>query len=300
MASVEELNRKFSHVAGIRFCQSEEIYPLVTGSLPLLVVENEAARLLLALNGAHVMSFVPAGKPDLLWMSPKTGMARGIPIRGGIPLCLPWFGPHAEGHPQHGFARISDWRIDSITATDPAVTTIRLSLSDTPESRAMWPHAFAFSLDLRVGQELELRLSVTNLGETPARLEFAFHTYFNVGDVAKTEVLGLENCVYLDRLNADTRHQQQGAVTIPAATTHFFRAVPSVQTIRTPLGTYRTEADFEGCMVWNAGDNDKNMADLGEGNHRFYLCVEPVDALDAAAVLAPGAKYQRTLRLSAL
>lgn len=299
MASIEDLNRTFATVTGVRFCRSEELYPLVAESLPLLIVENEAARLVLALNGAHVLSFVPAGKPDLLWMSPKTRMAAGHPIRGGIPLCLPWFGPHAEGHPQHGFARISDWRIDSITAADPAITNITLSLSDTPESRAMWPHAFAFSLDLSIGQVLELRLSAKNLGETQARLEFAFHTYFNVGDVAETEVLGLENCLYLDRLNADTPHRQQGPVTIPGATTHFFRAVPSTQTIRTPLGTYRTEADFEGCMVWNAGENDKNMADLGEGNHRFYLCVEPVDALDAAAVLAPGASYRRTLRLSA-
>lgn len=287
-----------NHDHGIRLCPSNALFPQLDGSLPVLVIDNALSRTVLALQGAHVLSFVPAGGKDMLWQSPKAIMAKGQPIRGGIPLCLPWFGPHPLGHPLHGFARLLPWSVEDVEALADGATRLVLSLTDSTASRAMWPHAFAFRLEIVAGKSLKLTLSAHNAGADTARFECAFHTYFAVGDVTKAVVTGLEGCTYEDREDKSARKRQDGPLGIAGTTTQLYFDVPAVQQIASPAGTYRIEADSRCCVVWNAGANDANVPDLGAGNHKGYLCVERADATERAIDIAPGKSYATTMTLS--
>lgn len=286
------------HGHGVRLCQSSELFPQLDGSLPVLVIDNPLSRTVVALQGAHVLSFVPAGGRDMFWQSPKCVMKKGQPIRGGIPLCLPWFGPSPKGFPMHGFARLLPWAIEDVAALKDGATRLVLSLTDSASTRAMWPHAFLFTLEILAGRDLKLTLSAHNAGADPARFEFAYHTYFDVGDVAKAAVTGLEGCTYEDREDNNARKRQTGPVTIARTTTQLYFDVPAVQRIASPAATYRIESDGKCCMVWNAGDNDKNVPDLGAGNHKGYLCVERADAVERAVTIAAGEIYAMTMTLS--
>jgi glucose-6-phosphate 1-epimerase len=298
MTTIDELSRRFGGVAGVRFCPSTELYPGLEGSLPVLVVENRLGRMAMTPYGAHVLSFRPAGGSDMLWLSPRCRMVAGQPIRGGIPLCLPWFGLHPQGLPQHGFARITDWQVDRIEPMPDGATAVSLSLIDSEATRRMWPHQFRFGLDIRVGRELTVTLTVTNTGDAEMPVAFAYHTYFAVDEVTRTRVSGLDGVSYVDRLDGQKRKVESGELQVPGEIQRLYFDVPRVQRIDSPRGRYRIESGQFCALVWNCGDNDKTVADIGEGNHKTYVCVERLDAEDWSVRLAAGARYEATMTLS--
>ncbi|MTI18360.1 D-hexose-6-phosphate mutarotase [Rhodobacteraceae bacterium RKSG542] len=256
-----------------------------------IVIDNDLSKTVVALNGAHVMSFVPKGKPDLLWMSPNSDIVAGKPIRGGIPLCLPWFGPGAEGTPMHGFARIVDWAVAGVEATAEGATKVTLVLADTAESRASWPFAFAATLELVCGTDLEMKLSFENKSTEAQRVEFAYHTYFNVGDVSQIRIEGLDGLDGIDRLAGDAPIRQEGIKTIDGATTHYYSGIPDCLYIDSPNGRIKIAGDQKSAMVWNPGEGAANVPDMGEGAQVGFVCVERVDAIDTAVTLEPSATY---------
>lgn len=288
--------------SGITLVNSTELYPAHhrpgDPGLPMLVVENALGRAVIALHGAHLMAFKATGQREMLWVSPKTALVAGTPIRGGIPLCLPWFGPGPDGKAMHGFARTMDWTVVGVEQLDSGATRLVLGLDGDASVSALWPHAFAFRLEVTVGSELKLAMNVFNRGTDPAPLAFAFHTYFAVPDVAKAGVTGLEGTTYIDKMDNFARKTQQGAVTIDAVTDRIYLDVPARQTLKSADGEIAIDSDASCAVVWNAWSNDKNIPDLGEGNHVGYLCVERCDVADRAPTLAPGGEYRMTMTLS--
>ncbi len=299
MSIIDEMNAKFSRVAGVRFCSSAELYPEIAESRPVLVVDNGLGRLVLALHGAHVMSFTPKGGRDILWLSPQTGLAEGKPIRGGIPLCMPWFGPHPDGLPLHGFARLMLWQVDDITSQADGSTSVALSLRDTKETRDVWPHEFLFRFEIGVGNALSLDMMATNESKSRAEFAFAFHTYFDVADISKTTVEGLENATYLDRLDGDAEKSHAGALVFKGETQRLYSDVAAVQRIKSPLGVWKIEGNAHCALAWNPGENDKNVADIGAGKHVEFICLERLDAVHWSVPLNPGATYTTKMILSA-
>lgn len=289
--------------AGIRRVNSTELYPAHhqpgDAGLPMLIVENPLGRSVIALHGAHVMSFLPAGGREMLWTSPKTLLQDGVPIRGGIPLCLPWFGPGPDGKTMHGFARIREWTITAVERLDTGATRLTLELAGDETTSALWPHTFAFRLEIETGSRLTMTLRVENRGITPAPLAFAFHTYFAVPDVAQTRVAGLEGSTFIDKMNNFLKKQQSGEVTIDSVTDRIYLDVPRRQTITAGSTYVGIESEARCAVVWNAWSNDRNIPDLGEGNHVGYLCVERGDVADHALTLAPGGVYTTSMTLSA-
>jgi len=287
---------------GIKLVNSTDLYPALHHSgdtgLPLLVVENSLGRAVIALQGAHLVAFQAADQREMLWLSPKCVLEVGQPIRGGIPLCLPWFGPGSDGKTVHGFARTREWTLLNSDIMDSGETRLVLELNGDAATCELWPHAFSFILEVLVGNELTLAISVANQSETVAPLAFAFHTYFSVPDVSKALVSGLEGTVFIDKMDQYTRKTQQGDVIISAATDRIYLDVPAQQTLRTSSGNVRIESDAKCAVVWNAWANDKNVPDIGEGNHVGYLCVERCDVADRAMTLQPGETYRTWMRLS--
>ena len=286
-----------SQCIGVTQIQSNQLYPSQhqpgDAGLPMLLVENRQARAVIALQGAHVMSFQPKGQREMLWISPKTLFESGKPIRGGIPLCLPWFGPHSEDKTWlHGFARTRQWTLVGSNTLADGATRLVLELSGEATLCALWPHDFLFHLEIVVGKTLRLEMTVENRGQAPAPLAFAFHTYFAVPDVAQAVISGLEGTSFIDKTDNLARKTQQGDVTISAMTDRVYLDVPAKQRIKSEDGAITIESPSRCAIVWNAWHNDKNIGDIGEGNHVGYVCVERGDAADHAVTLAPGAPYR--------
>ncbi|SDR27977.1 D-hexose-6-phosphate mutarotase [Pseudovibrio sp. Tun.PSC04-5.I4] len=263
-----------------------------------ILIENAHSKTMIALNGAHVMSFIPKGKPDLLWMSPKSELTAGTPIRGGIPLCLPWFGPGiAENQPMHGFARVVDWAVASVKQTEDGATKIVLVLADSPKSHEVWPVAFASQLEITAGTQLTMKLSFQNKSNNTQRLEFAFHTYFNIGDTNKVSIEGLEGCHGIDRMNDDSLINVEGPLELEGATTRFFSGIPEHLFLNSPMGQISISGDQKSCMVWNPGEAAAKVADIGAGAEANFVCVERVDAMDTAITLKPSATYTASMAI---
>lgn len=288
--------------AGIKIVNSTELYPALhlagNPALPMLVVDNALGRAVIALQGAHLMAFRAVGQREMLWVSPKCVLEDGKPIRGGIPLCLPWFGPGPDGKTLHGFARTMPWTLSAAEKQSNGATRLVLELAGDATTSAMWPHAFVFRLEVVVGSELKLSIAAENRGVDAAPFAFAFHSYFAVPDVAKARVAGLAGSTLIDKLDNLARKQQQGDVTITTMTDRIFLDVPRQQTVTSAEGSVNIESDSRCALVWNAWTNDKNMFDLGEGNHVGYICVERGDFADYAVTLPPGGKYRTSMTLS--
>ena len=288
--------------AGIRTVDSRQLYPAHhrpdDAGLPMLLVENPLGRAVVALQGAHVMAFQPAGKDELLWVSPLTALQDGVPIRGGIPLCLPWFGPGPDGKTMHGFARVKAWTVAAAERLASGATRLVLELAGDAATSALWPHAFFFRLEIEVGTTLKMAIEVQNRGTGDAPLAFAFHTYFAVPDVVTARVSGLDGTIYIDKTDDFARKPQAGEVTIEGATDRIYLDVPRRQTISADAGRIDIESETRCAVVWNAWNNDVNIPDLGAGNHVGYLCVERGDVADHAVSLPPGGSYRAWMSIA--
>jgi D-hexose-6-phosphate mutarotase len=288
--------------AGIKRVNSTELYAdhhqAGDAGLAMLVIENKLGRAVLALQGAHLMSYRAAGKEEMLWVSPKSLLVAGKPIRGGIPLCLPWFGPSADGQVLHGFARNLEWSVQSAELMADGATRLVMELAGDASISERWPHAFIFSLQIVVGSKLDLTLSVANRDSQEAPLAFAFHTYFAVPNVAEAHIAGLAATSFIDKTDNFTRKTQHGEVTISAMTDRVYLDVPQRQTLVTPAGSVTIDSPAKCAVVWNAWNNDQNIADIGAGNHVGYLCVERGDCADYALTLAAGGSYRTTMTLA--
>jgi glucose-6-phosphate 1-epimerase len=299
---VQSIFEELTNTAGIKQLNSAELYPARhqagEAGLPMMVVENKLGRATIALQGAHLISFQPSGQREMLWVSPQSSFETGKPIRGGIPLCLPWFGPGAEGSPQHGFGRIMEWSLVAVEACIDGSTRVVLELAGDASVSAVWPHEFCFRLEVNVGTNLKLALLTENRSATAAPFAFAFHTYFAVPNVADARVAGLEGATFIDKTDNSARKVQQGEVAITALTDRIYLDVPALQILRIAAGNVKIESDAKSAVVWNCWTHDKNVADIGEGNHAGYICVERCDVDDREVIIPPGGRYQASMTLS--
>jgi glucose-6-phosphate 1-epimerase len=267
----------------VQIIDSRELYPRQEAGIPLLVVENRWARAALSLQGAQILSYTPVGSSDLLWLSPKARLSSREPIRGGIPICFPWFASGSGGQaPFHGFARICLWTLlETSTLADGSII-LTLTLEDGKETRRLLDHAFSLRFTITIGPRLSMEFKAKNDGDGRLCLEHLWHSYFAVQDISRTSVKGLEKCYYIDKLDERKRKRQDDELSFDRATDRIYLDVPSVQTISFPSGSISIESSAACAVVWNAWDHDGEIDDLGAGTHREYLCVERGDVDEKA------------------
>ncbi|WP_051258678.1 D-hexose-6-phosphate mutarotase [Chitinibacter tainanensis] len=286
-----------ANVTGVAVIPSADLFDHHGDGLPLVTIENELGRATLALQGAHLLSFIPAGGKELLWVSPLAKFADDKAVRGGIPLCMPWFGGHPAGLPSHGFARTMDWTLASAEQLANGATRVVLTLAHTAETLQQWPHEFKFELQVDVGTELTLTLRVDNLSNTPAPFTYAFHTYFNVADYTQSPIHGLENLTYIDTLGEVRRLKQEGVLQLSGSTDRVYLDVPAVQTIVDGDRSIQITSSAHSAVVWNPGEYAVQMADVG-ANMQGFVCVERGDVFDNALEIAAGARFTSTMTLA--
>ncbi len=277
------------------------------GGQPVLEVNNPLAHAQVSLQGAQLLSFQPHGQPDWLFLSPRARFEPGQPIRGGVPVCWPWFGPDPDalGRPAHGFARQRPWSLRQSANDSDGTTRLTLALSDDPATRALWPHAFELRLDIRVGRTLRLSLSTRNTGDTAFTITQALHSYFAVDHIDTVRVLGLEDCGFIDKLpGAPTQGQATGeALRFNGRLDRIYQPAPERLHILGAAGGQRLELRSEGsttAVVWNPGaELAATMADLGPDTHQRFVCVETANAGDDTLTLPPGGQHRLTVEIAA-
>jgi len=286
---IDELNERFA-IAGI----AEIVAGL--GGLAAVRIASAAVEAEVYLHGGHVTSWRPAGTGDVIFLSRQSKFEAGKAIRGGIPICFPWFGAKGDDAkaPQHGFARTSEWELVSI-AQDGEAVVVTLALESSDATRALWPYEFRAEYRIVVGAELRLELAVTNSGGVSFRFEEALHTYFHVGDVAQMRVAGLDGVAYLDKRDGGREKRQVGDVAMTAITDNVYLATASALTIEDPVLKRRIAVEKRNSLttvVWNPwSDGAKALADMGDDEWRKFVCVEACDTGDAAVELAPGQEH---------
>ena len=259
-------------------------------------------------HGAHVVSWMPAGDGDgevaeVLFLSRRAEFDTATAIRGGIPICFPWFGPgRAPGmSPAHGFARIAPWHLASVDdGPERASAVFRLTEADATSE--WFPGAFAAEVTVSFGTELEISLAITNTGSASFSYEDALHAYFAVGDVGRIRIEGLDGAAYVDKtLGPDaSARTQAGDLTITGEIDRVYRSSGQIRIID-PVLERAILIDKDGSadtVVWNPWvDKARTIADLADEEWREFVCVEAANALGAAVELAPGERHVTGIRV---
>lgn len=291
MSTCALLNARFGLTDQLRFVAGP-------GGLVVAEVGNDAGRASVALHGAHVLSFEPRGERPVLWLSRRSWFAEDKPIRGGIPVCWPWFGAHPSDplKPSHGFARLSAWEVLETAAVSSTETLLRLGLRASEASRRFWPEDFVAEVVLRVGRALDVALVMRNTGRSPWTISAALHSYFAVSDVTRVRVLGLEGATVVDTVGTDRAPRpQRGPVTIAAETDQVFTGVSGDVLIEDDLWQRRLRirtAGSRSAVVWNPWvAKAQRLQDFADDEYPGMLCVETATIFSDARTVPPGSEH---------
>ncbi len=290
-SEIATLNQKFAIAGQLEFTAE-------ANGLVVARIANNHAQSAIALQGAHIMNFQPNDEAPLIWQSPVAKLAPGKSIRGGVPVCWPWFGAHAteSNFPAHGFARTAPWQVAASAALPDGSTHITLELPPDAIPPAQWPHACRVRLGVTAGRALAVELITENTGNAPFEISEALHTYFAISDVDNTRITGLEDCVYLDKVDEFRRKIQSGAITIASEVDRVYVNTEADCLIE-DRGLKRririTKRGSRSTVVWNPWiEKSAKMGDFGsDTGYRNMVCVESANAAENVISVAPGTTH---------
>lgn len=269
------------------------------GGLALIRVENAYANASLSVQGGQILSYCPVdAAQDLLFVSRQAYFEPGKAIKGGIPVCWPWFGPDPEqrGRPAHGFVRNRDWQLLATEARVDGSTRVLLGMRDDESSRALWPHEFSLDLEVTIGETLDLALISQNTSQAPIVISQALHAYFSIGDVRQAQVLGLAGHDYLDKLQDGARAAQSGPVNVDGPVDRIYLDSTDTLVIDDPSLGRSIHIEREGsrsAVVWNPWvEQARAMGDFADDEYLRMLCVETTNAAEDRVTLDPGERHR--------
>ncbi|SEO46323.1 D-hexose-6-phosphate mutarotase [Nitrosovibrio sp. Nv6] len=275
---IEQLNNDHGIAGQIKFVEG-------TGGFPFIKIGNAKASAVISVYGGQVLSFQPANEPhNLMFLSEAAYYQAGKGIKGGTPVCWPWFGPDPErlGRPAHGFVRNCSWNVIKTETTMDGDSRVTLGLTDTPETRAIWPHAFNLSLEITVGESLNLELITRNTSAQVFHITQALHTYFRVGHIDQVTISGLEGAEYIDKADNSLLKFQMGAVTIGTEVDRIYRGIEGELIIDDAAFGRRIRIASRGsktAVVWNPWSAiAAEMGDLKDDDYKRFVCVETANA----------------------
>ena len=258
------------------------------------VVNNRFGAAVVTLAGAHVMSYRPHGGRETMWASPSAAYELSNAMRGGIPLCWPWFADHPQDPqrlPIHGFARTQVFTVRETRVLAGGGTGLVLATCDSPTTHALWPHAFELEVTITLEGSLRVGWAARNPGSQPYTTTGALHPYFAVSNVHDLTLHGLEGTQYLDKYDDNRRKPQPGPVTFPAGIDNVYLDTIADLAIEDP-GLRRTirlrKSGSRTSVVWNPDRDDAAMPDVGVGQHPYFVCVEAANAATDTVTVEPG------------
>jgi glucose-6-phosphate 1-epimerase len=293
--SIEELNQRFA-IAGVAQIAAGN------GGLPRVSVSIPTATAEIYLHGAQLTSWCPAGGEEVIFLSKQSQFEPGRAIRGGIPVCFPWFRNKADDPkaPSHGFVRTKAWQLDSVALSGDAVT-VSLSTASDEGTRAWWPHDFVLVHRLTVGAELVQELVMRNTGSAPLRFEEALHTYYRVGGADAVLIRGLDGVAYLDNTDNNREKRQEGDMVFISPTDRAYVDTTHPVEILDRNLRRRIRLEKENSrttVVWNPWiEGAHALPDMADDEWRAMACVEGSNIRAFAVELAPGEQHTMKTRI---
>ena len=271
--------------------------------MPMIEVSTAWSTAEIYLHGAHVTRFNRTGEAPLLFMSQCSRFEPGSPIRGGIPVILPWFGTK-EGLGTHGFARLKTWELKEVSSSPDGSVSVRLHLPDCPEASAFVP--FSADYVVSVNQSLSAQLLITNKSSSEELpFEDCLHTYFEVGDITAISVVGLKGHDYLDKVeNFARKTETQEAIRFSSEVDRvYLDATGTVEIVDPRLGR-KILVEKQGSastVVWNPWTaKAQQMPDFGNDEYARMVCVESGNVSLNSLKLPPGGSAELSVKLSSV
>ena len=240
------------------------------------------------LQGAQVTYFKPKKQPSLLWVSKAETYEKGTGLRGGIPICWPWFGTHPEpSYPQHGFARDKIWVLEKLEENDHSIKLV-LALPSTEIETQFWPHNTSLKLTITLSEQLKVSLSTTNNEDYSIKFSQALHSYFNIQDIKRLKVGGLVNTHYIEF--SQSKQQTSNDVTIYKETDRMYYNASKKQFLKTDQGIIVVEREHSSsCVLWNPWiDKSKRLSNFNHDDYLEMICLEACNILDDSVELKSG------------
>ncbi|MSP87088.1 MAG: D-hexose-6-phosphate mutarotase [Methylotenera sp.] len=263
--------------------------------LAYIEIDNRHATAKIALQGAHIMHWQPKSTDQpVFWLSSNARYIAGRSIRGGVPICWPWFGAHPtdSSYCPHGFARVIPWKMIKSCRMPNGTTRILLEMTQTEITKKQLSYPYKLTLEITVGNYLRLEITTTNLADHPFMIGEAYHTYFNVSDVQNTQITGLENLVYSDKVEGYVRNVQHGPLQFNGEFDRVYLNSDEDCIIR-DSGFNRairvSKSGSKTTVVWSPGaEKVTQMPDMGAPNEwRKMLCVESANAMENSVIIFP-------------
>jgi glucose-6-phosphate 1-epimerase len=266
------------------------------GGLAKVAIATRQAAGEMYLHGAHVTSWRPPGAKEVIFVSSQSRWERGRAIRGGVPICFPWFAEKADDRqaPAHGFVRTTEWELESIEQHADTVT-VSTSTNSNEATKKWWPADFRLIYRATFGSQLILELIVHNTGATSQRFEEALHSYFQIGNIEAAQLQGLDAVHYLDKTDSGRIKTQQGPIIIASETDRvYLKTKGSIeledQALRRRIGVSKENSLTT--VVWNPGvEKATAMSDFGDAEWKQMVCIEASNVSDFAAELPPGQQH---------
>lgn len=276
------------------------------GELNAWRIRHGDAELVVAQQGAHIVSYQRDGHQPLIWSNPAAVFKQGKAIRGGMPICWPWFG-NLERNPAavqamrqseepakaHGEVRALDWELMGM-GQDGDALLIDFIQPAAEGHLPGWPHNVALKLSIRLDHALNVSLVSFNAGSEAVTLSQALHTYFAVSDVREINVEGVDGLDYLDTLQSwDEPRQQSGALTFTGETDRIYLDTPEHLAINDPAWNrriYIRSSGSQSAVIWNPWvDKTATLGDMAADGWQNMVCIETANVLDDMVVIEPGA-----------
>jgi glucose-6-phosphate 1-epimerase len=292
---LDDLTERFPH-PDVRFHQK--------GALVLAELANAHGTAIVTPFGATVLSYIPRGGEEVLWVSEAARFDGAKAIRGGIPVCWPWFGPHPTdpGRQPHGIARDQAWAIESVRSVD-AGTEIVLCLGPTAAIRNTFPHDFALRLVVTLGEALDIQLVGENCSSADWPVSEALHAYFRVARAPGMGIAGLEGIACADKLGDGIRSIPDNPLRVDSPMDRVFLDHFDPVELDDAGNGRRIRIEKSGSastVVWNPGpEGARNLGDMPDDGYQRMLCVEAANALENAYTLPAGGRHSLGMRLSA-
>ncbi|MBA5762437.1 D-hexose-6-phosphate mutarotase [Vibrio sp. 404] len=256
----------------------------------------------ISLHGGHVVSYQPVDQQDLIWMSEKAIFDGKAALRGGIPVCWPWFGRIAA--PAHGFARTSEWELVEHRENDQGVI-VELALFPSEETHQIWPHMFDARLLVEVGSELKVTLKVINIDDEEWTFSGALHSYLNVGDILQAQTTGM-GAEYIDSLQADKVCQGGNTLVLTDTIDRVYTQPEAVIEVADKVLERTLCIENHGhnsAVLWNPwAEGAQGMADMQDDGYKTMICVESTvhaPTIKQGITLQPGESYDLVTVISA-
>lgn len=270
---------------------------------PVALLQAGGATAVVALQGAQVLSYVPPMQSEVLWLSPVAKLGTGKAVRGGVPVCWPWFGPHPTERTKsaHGFVRARPWSVTGSAAKSGRARLV-LAYDASPKSQPDWPHRALAEIEITLAETLTIALSTENRGENDLLLTQALHTYLAVGDIRAVTVDGFADQPFIDQLSPGLMRRELELLSVKAEIDRIYQDSEGPVIVTDQKGGRQLRVSKTGSrstVLWNPWiEKSASLGDMGSDGYRHMLCVEAANAGNDTVTLAPGERHRLKTEIS--